>query len=339
MALVMVTLVKEYGLQYLLAATLLTGLLQILAGLLKLGSLMRFVSRSVVTGFVNALAILIFMVRLPELTRHGYDVRTLCEQFDARWLREVPHGLLVRLQRSLACLVMRPGRWPSGNCCTNSRATNLHLNKCYSTNIACVSLQGRVVLTRVIAMTAIGDNHVQIFKFSALILLASAVLAGCSSTPVAQTSAKSTETPAVVPMLTPATSSAPKPVVSSVTLPPHLDPKSPISTERSIYFDFDVFTIKPDSLKLVEQHGNYLLSKPALSIRIEGNADERGNSEYNLALGQKRAQAVLQALKTYGVKDSQMEAVSWGKERPKATGHDESAWKENRRADLVYPKQ
>lgn len=335
----MVTLVKEYGLQYLLAATLLTGLLQILAGLLKLGSLMRFVSRSVVTGFVNALAILIFMVRLPELTRHGYDVRTLCEQFDARWLREVPHGLLVRLQRSLACLVMRPGRWPSGNCCTNSRATNLHLNKCYSTNIACVSLQGRVVLTRVIAMTAIGDNHVQIFKFSALILLASAVLAGCSSTPVAQTSAKSTETPAVVPMLTPATSSAPKPVVSSVTLPPHLDPKSPISTERSIYFDFDVFTIKPDSLKLVEQHGNYLLSKPALSIRIEGNADERGNSEYNLALGQKRAQAVLQALKTYGVKDSQMEAVSWGKERPKATGHDESAWKENRRADLVYPKQ
>lgn len=243
------------------------------------------------------------------------------------------------LQRSPACLVMRSGRWPSGDYCTNSRAPNLHLNKCYSANIACVSLQGQVVLTWVIAMTAIGDNHVQIFKFSALILLASAVLAGCSSTPVAQTSAKSTETPAVVPMLTPATSSAPKPVVSSVTLPPHLDPKSPISTERSIYFDFDVFTIKPDYLKLVEQHGNYLLSKPALSIRIEGNADERGNSEYNLALGQKRAQAVLQALKTYGVTESQMEAVSWGKERPKATGHDESAWKENRRADLVYPKQ
>ena len=80
-------------------------------------------------------------------------------------------------------------------------------------------------------------------------------------------------------------------------------------------------------------------SKPTLTVKIEGNADERGSAEYNLALGQKRAEAVLKALKIYGVKDAQMEAISWGRERPKATGHDEAAWAQNRRVDLVYPRQ
>ena len=186
----------------------------------------------------------------------------------------------------------------------------------------------------------------QMSRFGALILLASAVLAGCSSTPVAQAPTKPVAAPvatAPMPAPAPATSSAPKPVASStvttVSLPPHLDPKSPISMERSVYFDFDVFAVKSEYSGLIERHGKYLQSKPALSIKIEGNADERGGAEYNLALGQKRAQAVLQALKIYGVKDGQMEAVSWGKERPKSKGHDEAAWAENRRADLVYPKQ
>ena len=180
-------------------------------------------------------------------------------------------------------------------------------------------------------------------NFGVSILLASAVLAGCSSTPVAQAPAKPTAATAAAPMPAPATSSTPKPVTSStvatVSLPPHLDPKSLISTQRSVYFDFDVFSIKSEYSGLIERHGKYLLSKPALSIKIEGNADERGSAEYNLALGQKRAQAVLQALKIFGVKESQMEAVSWGKERPRATGHDEAVWAENRRADLVYPRQ
>lgn len=200
-----------------------------------------------------------------------------------------------------------------------------------------------MVLTRVLSITAIGDNHVQMSKFGALILSVAAMLPGCSSTPVAQAPSKPADASAVAQMPAPATSGAPKPVSSStvaaVTLPPHLDPRSLISTERSVYFDYDVFAIKPEYLKLIERHGAYLSAKPALSIKIEGNADERGSSEYNLALGQKRAQAVMQALMTYGVKASQMEAVSWGKERPKATGHDEAAWAENRRADLVYPKQ
>jgi len=145
------------------------------------------------------------------------------------------------------------------------------------------------------------------------------------------------------PAPAPTTPGATKPVASStvatVTVPPHLDPKSPISTGRSIYFDFDMFAIKPDYLNVIQRHASYLTSKPSLAIKIEGHTDERGGSEYNLALGQKRAQAVMQALKLLGVKDGQMEASSWGKERPKAAGHDEAAWAENRRADLTYPKQ
>jgi peptidoglycan-associated lipoprotein len=74
-----------------------------------------------------------------------------------------------------------------------------------------------------------------------------------------------------------------------------------------------------------------------VSIRVEGNTDERGSSEYNLALGQKRAAAVVEALKVYGATDAQMEAVSWGREKPKAEGHDEAAWAQNRRVDLAYP--
>jgi peptidoglycan-associated lipoprotein len=127
--------------------------------------------------------------------------------------------------------------------------------------------------------------------------------------------------------------------VATVAVPLYLDPKSRISRERSVYFDFDDFSIKSEYSGLIELHGNYLESNPSVSIKIEGNADERGSNEYNLALGQKRAEAVLKALKIFGVKDAQMEAISWGKERPRATGHDEAAWAQNRRADLVYPQQ
>ena len=105
-----------------------------------------------------------------------------------------------------------------------------------------------------------------------------------------------------------------------------------------MFFDFDKSVIKADFTSLVERHGKYLAANPSLNIRVEGNTDERGSSEYNLALGQRRAQAVVKALATQGAKESQMEAVSWGEERPKATGHDEAAWTQNRRADVVYSK-
>lgn len=88
-----------------------------------------------------------------------------------------------------------------------------------------------------------------------------------------------------------------------------------------------------------ERHGKYLTSMPSLAIKIEGNADERGSAEYNLALWQRRAEAVRKALEIYGVKGSQLEAMSWGSERPKAQGHDEASWAQNRCADLSYSKQ
>lgn len=83
-------------------------------------------------------------------------------------------------------------------------------------------------------------------------------------------------------------------------------------------------------------HEKYLASHPSIAIKVQGNTDEQGGVEYNLTLGQKRAEAVSKALKIYGVKESQLEAVSFGEEKPKATGHDEASRAENRRADLTY---
>jgi peptidoglycan-associated lipoprotein len=169
-----------------------------------------------------------------------------------------------------------------------------------------------------------------------------AVLAACSSPPLTTDSAgpvtTATPAPAVAPTAGANAGTVAPASSTTAPLPEYLDPNSPLSRRRSVYFDYDDFSIKPEYVGVLEQHGKYLMSKPNLAIHIEGNADERGSAEYNLALGQKRAEAVLKALRLYGVKDAQMEAVSWGKERPKALEHDEAAWAENRRADLVYPK-
>lgn len=181
----------------------------------------------------------------------------------------------------------------------------------------------------------------KIFKNLSILLGSVVLLAACSSAPptsVAPTPPPVVQAPVVAPApAKPASASASK--VQSVVIPPYLDPKSAISTNRSVYFDYDVFSVKPNFIQMLELQGKYLASNPRLSIRVEGNADERGGSEYNLALGQKRADAVVRALKLYGIKDSQVEAVSWGKEKPKAQGHDEAAWAQNRRVDLVYPNK
>jgi peptidoglycan-associated lipoprotein len=179
------------------------------------------------------------------------------------------------------------------------------------------------------------------FRVGALVISLGAILVGCSSTPVTPPpveEAKATPSPAASASSGAATSVGSS-SVTTVTLAPHLDPSSPISKERSVYFDYDDFSVKSDYAGLIERQGKYLASAPTLSVKLEGNADERGSAEYNLALGQKRAESVLKALKIYGAKDAQMEAISWGRERPKATGHDEAAWAQNRRVDLVYPRQ
>ena len=173
------------------------------------------------------------------------------------------------------------------------------------------------------------------------VLTAAALLAACSSTPVAVPTASPVATQTrTAPPQSPSQpiSQATAPVALAVTpLAPYLDPQNPLSKERSVFFDFDNALIRPEARSLIELHGKFLASHPTVSIEIQGNTDEQGGSEYNLALGQKRAEAVVNALKLFGVKDSQVDAISFGKEKPRATGHDETAHAQNRRADLDYP--
>lgn len=167
-------------------------------------------------------------------------------------------------------------------------------------------------------------------------------LGACSSTPVAAPAAPAAA-PAPAVVVAPPAPAAPAPVVAPAivkqALPAYLDPANPLSTNRSVYFDFDKSAVKPEGLGVLEMHGKFLAANPGVSIKVEGNADERGGAEYNLALGQKRSDAVVKVLKTFGVKDAQLEAISYGKEKPKATGHDEASYSENRRADLAYPSK
>ena len=174
-------------------------------------------------------------------------------------------------------------------------------------------------------------RYLALISATALVLLSA-----CSSTQLAETNDLSGKAAAS----TENTSGAAAPVsgVASVVAD-HLNPNSLISTQRSVYFDFDQFTIKAESAPVVERQGKYLASKSGLAIRVEGNADERGGREYNLALGQKRAEAVVRALKVYGVNDKQVEPVSFGSEKPVALGHDEESWAKNRRVDFAYPSK
>ncbi len=113
------------------------------------------------------------------------------------------------------------------------------------------------------------------------------------------------------------------------------DPRSPLS-KRSIFFDYDSFTVKDEYKSLVEAHAAYLKRTPRARIVLEGNTDERGSREYNLALGQKRSEAVRRVMALLGVNDSQIEAVSFGEEKPRNGSSNEQAWAENRRADIRY---
>ena len=116
---------------------------------------------------------------------------------------------------------------------------------------------------------------------------------------------------------------------------PWNDPSSPLF-EKSVYFGFDEYTVQTKYQKMLSTHASYLKANPKQKIIIQGNTDERGTAEYNLALGQRRSDAVRKSLNLMGVSDDQMEAVSFGKEKPKAEGDTEAAWAENRRADIVY---
>ena len=113
------------------------------------------------------------------------------------------------------------------------------------------------------------------------------------------------------------------------------DPQG-VLAKRSVYFDYDSYVVQPEYQQVISNHARYLKANPNRKVIIQGNTDERGGAEYNLALGQKRAEAVRRSLTLLGVSDTQLEAVSLGKEKPKALVNDDAAWAENRRADIVY---
>jgi peptidoglycan-associated lipoprotein len=110
----------------------------------------------------------------------------------------------------------------------------------------------------------------------------------------------------------------------------------PANLARIVYFDFDSFAVRPEFNAMIEGHAKFLNANRQRQVNLEGHTDERGGREYNLALGQKRAEAVRRALAVSGVADGQMEAVSYGEEKPAAQGAGEQAWAQNRRAELTY---
>jgi peptidoglycan-associated lipoprotein len=115
-------------------------------------------------------------------------------------------------------------------------------------------------------------------------------------------------------------------------------PSEGMLAKRTIYFDFDSSEIKGEGTDIVAAHAKYLSMHTNVHIRLEGNTDERGSREYNIGLGERRAQAVRRALLLQGASDAQISTVSYGAERPVDAGHDEAAWAKNRRVEIVYLK-
>lgn len=159
------------------------------------------------------------------------------------------------------------------------------------------------------------------------------LLAGCGSTPVSEDKLPPVEsrTPSNT---TVATVKADE--VTATGLPRELtDPQSTLS-KRSVYFDLDKYEVKNEYQALVAAHAKFLTGNRQYKMLVQGNTDERGSREYNLSLGQKRAESVKRNLVLLGAREDQVESVSLGKEKPRAEGHDEAAWAENRRADILY---
>ena len=113
-------------------------------------------------------------------------------------------------------------------------------------------------------------------------------------------------------------------------------PQAGLLATRVVYFDFDSSEIKGAGTDVVAAHAKYLASHAAIRVRLEGHTDERGSREYNIGLGERRAQAVRRALLLQGATDAQISTVSYGEERPAVSGHDEAAWAKNRRVEIVY---
>jgi len=165
-------------------------------------------------------------------------------------------------------------------------------------------------------------------------------LAGCATTPSEQAGAavedrgKPAGPPAAA--VKPAPDTVAKALVDKPLGAAALKDPGNILSRRSVYFDFDSNLVKDEYRPLVTAHARYLQQNAGAKMRIEGHADERGSREYNIALGQRRSEAVKQMMQLLGARPDQIESVSFGEEKPKSTGHDEASWAENRRDDIVY---
>ncbi len=170
-----------------------------------------------------------------------------------------------------------------------------------------------------------------IAPYLALAVFAAACASHEAKTPVVD---RSTGAPGTAPST--ASSAATPAATSSIAGNPLTDPSSVLS-KRTVYFDFDSSEVKDEYRPLIQAHARYLTGHRDAYISIDGNCDERGSREYNLALGQRRAEAVKKIMTVLGVADSRIEAISFGKEKPVALGHDDESWQKNRRDDIKYP--
>ncbi|MEO5692381.1 MAG: peptidoglycan-associated lipoprotein Pal [Usitatibacter sp.] len=174
-------------------------------------------------------------------------------------------------------------------------------------------------------------------KNAALIVVAVAVaLAGCASKETMTDVPVTDKSAGVTPPMPNASASTTRSTTSSTVAGDPLRDPSNILSKRSVYFDLDSNSVKDEYRGMVQAHSRYLGDKRDSKVRIEGNCDERGSREYNLALGQRRAEAVKKVMTVLGVSEGRIETTSYGEEKPMAQGHDEQAWAQNRRADIKY---
>ncbi len=169
------------------------------------------------------------------------------------------------------------------------------------------------------------------------VVVTAALLAGCASTPM-------DESKAGVEDRTPTTSVPTQPGITAVTpvapktdqLPNALKDPNNILSKRSLYYDYDKYDVKDEYKPLLQAHARYLAQNRNAKMLIQGNCDERGSREYNIALGQKRADGVKKMLLLMGVQESQLESVSLGEEKPRCTENTEDCYSQNRRSDMLY---
>ena len=182
-----------------------------------------------------------------------------------------------------------------------------------------------------------------LLRVAGMVFLATLVsLSGCSSTPKPEESAARVEKREAKPVeRTVAVAEVPRvvsvvPPAAQASLPTHRDPNHPLNKHRSVFFDYDNDSVRDEYRTMLQMHAKYLADNPARKILVQGNCDERGSREYNLALGQRRSDNIKRTLKLMGAREAQIESVSLGEEKPRCNVGNEQCYAQNRRGDIRY---